>query len=154
VMNGTARELGVAQAEIEQVAQREWLELARRDASYRAGRAPLTLAGLTALIVDDGLATGASMRAAVIAARALGAATVVVAVPVGSSDACNALRREVSEREMPDTGGVARHATRADEVVCAHMPEPFRSVGGWYLDFDQVSDAEVLRIMQNGRAAG
>jgi predicted phosphoribosyltransferase len=154
VMNGTAADFAVTQADIEQVAQRERAELERREASYRAGRAPLDLDGRTALVVDDGLATGASMRAAVIAARALGAATVVVAVPVGSRQACDALRRDVSEREMPDTGGVPRSATRADAVVCVHTPEPFRSVGGWYLDFDQVTDGEVLRIMKNSAAVG
>ncbi|NVM86640.1 putative phosphoribosyltransferase [Variovorax sp. SG517] len=118
------------------VLKRERRELQRREREYREHCAPLDLRGMTALLVDDGLATGLSMRAAVIAARALGAAPVVVAVPVGSATACDALKG----REP-----------RADEVVCMHAPEPFVAVGNWYRSFGATTDEEVREILAQWR---
>lgn len=135
VMMPAARDLGFSAAEVERVAQREQAELARREQVYRGRRPLLRLQERVAILVDDGLATGASMRAAVTAARNLGARRVVVAVPVGSEEACDALR----------SGPQA-----ADEVVCANVPSPFMAVGAWYRDFAQVTDQEVVDAM--GRA--
>jgi predicted phosphoribosyltransferase len=111
------------------VLQREAMELARREVRYRAGRPPLALDGQVVLLVDDGLATGASARAAVAAARRLGARRVVVAVPVGSPLAVGQLQ-EI-----------------ADEVVCPVQPRDFDAVSRWYDEFEQVSDAEVVTLL-------
>jgi predicted phosphoribosyltransferase len=127
---GLIRALGIPRSEIDRVVDRELRELARREAAYRGASEPPRLTGKTAVIVDDGLATGASMRAAVRAARRLGAARVVVAVPVGTEETCNGLRRE------------------ADEVVCATKPQPFLAVGSWYADFEQTSDEEVRELLE------
>jgi putative phosphoribosyl transferase len=111
------------------VLQAELAELRRREDVYRAGRAPVPVAGRTAILVDDGLATGASMRAAVAGVRSLAAAAVVVAVPVGASEPCLALRPWV------------------DEIVCLWAPHPFRAVAQAYANFEPVSDEEVLRSL-------
>ncbi|MET3181816.1 UNVERIFIED_ORG: putative phosphoribosyltransferase [Variovorax guangxiensis] len=121
---------------VARVLKRERRELQRREHEYREHCAPLDLRGMTALLVDDGLATGLSMRAAVIAARALGAESVVVAVPVGSATACDALKGP---------------APRADEVVCMHVPETFVAVGNWYRSFGATTDEEVRRILAQWR---
>ncbi|TWJ24969.1 putative phosphoribosyltransferase [Micromonospora endolithica] len=110
---------------IAEVRRREQAELDRREKLYRAGRPPLDLSGRTAVIVDDGLATGATARAAVQVARQLGARRVVVAVPVGAQEAYEML------------------AAEADQVVCAQRPPEFLSVSTYYDDFHEVSDAEV-----------
>ena len=126
------------ESEIERVSRAERLELERRASLYRAGRGEPELRGRTALLVDDGLATGATMRAAVQALRALGPSRIVVAVPVGSREAVAAL------------------ADQADEVVCLETPEPFHGVGAWYGDFSQTSDEEVRAALAEpprGRAA-
>ncbi|KKJ94094.1 phosphoribosyltransferase [Micromonospora sp. HK10] len=112
-----------------QVREREQVELDRREQRYRAGRPPLDLAGRTAVIVDDGLATGATARAAVQVARQLGAVRVVVAVPVGSDQAYDML------------------AAEADEVLCLQVPADFAAVGAYYDDFHEVSDDEVTRAL-------
>lgn len=131
VMNGdVVRMLGIAAAQIEAVAQAEALELARRERLYRDARPALVIARRTVLLVDDGIATGATMRAAARALRAMNAARIVIAVPTGALSSCHALRRE------------------ADEVVCATTPEPFRAVGCWYEDFAQTSDEEVRSLLQ------
>lgn len=109
----------------ERVAARERAELARRENAYRAGRPPLDVTGRTVLVVDDGLATGATMRAAVAVLARLHPSRIVVAVPVGSMEACKDLRAV------------------ADGVVCARTPVVFRGVGDAYRDFDQVGDDEV-----------
>lgn len=121
--------LGVDRAQVEQVAQDEGFELKRRERLYHAGRGAPALRGRTVIIVDDGLATGATMRAAVTAVRAESPAQVVVAVPVAPADA------------------VARLWRLADEVVVLSVPDPFFSVGAWYDDFTQVSDDEVREIL-------
>lgn len=114
---------------IETVAAAEQQELERRERLYRGDRPPLDVAGKTVILVDDGLATGASMRAAVAALRQVGPAHVVVAVPVGSVETC---------AEMRDV---------ADDVVCAYTPQPFRAVGLWYEDFSQTTDQEVRELL-------
>lgn len=121
--------LGVSETMIGQVVQKERRELDRRNRLYRGGRTPPQLKGKTVIVVDDGLATGATMRAAAESLRESGVAHIVVAVPVGSEDACRAL------------SGVA------DEVVCALRPAFFHAVGQWYEDFTQTSDAEVKALL-------
>jgi erythromycin esterase-like protein/predicted phosphoribosyltransferase len=123
------RDLGIPPALVQQVAVRERLELERRDVLYRAGRRPAAVRDRTVILVDDGLATGSTMQAAVLALRQQAPARIVVAVPVGSRQACEQLRRLV------------------DEVVCASTPEPFDAVGLWYEEFSQTSDEEVTRLL-------
>jgi predicted phosphoribosyltransferase len=123
------RALQVPDDVIESVAAAEREELKRREKLYRGDRPPLDVAGKTAVLVDDGLATGASMRAAVAALRQMGPERIVVAVPVGSAETCAEL------------GHVA------DDVVCTSMPEPFRAVGLWYEDFSQTTDEEVRELL-------
>ncbi|GII22308.1 phosphoribosyltransferase [Planosporangium mesophilum] len=115
--------------EITGVLRRELAELDRREQWYRLGRPPLALDGRIAVLVDDGLATGASARAAVAVARRLGARWVVVAVPVGSPLAVEQLLRV------------------ADEVICPVQPTDFDAVSRWYEEFEQVSDAEVVSLL-------
>ncbi|HXM58380.1 MAG TPA: phosphoribosyltransferase family protein [Candidatus Dormibacteraeota bacterium] len=120
---------GISAGEVRTLTERALAEVREHEAAYRAGRPPLSPAGRTAILVDDGLATGATMRAAVQAVRAVGPRRVVVAVPVAPSEVCHALRAE------------------ADEVVCAATPEPFTAVGRWYADFHPVSADEVRRAL-------
>jgi predicted phosphoribosyltransferase len=119
----------VSPAEIDAVTRAERLELERREGAYRQGRPLLPIAGRTVILVDDGLATGSTMRAAVLAVRRLRPAHVIAAVPVASRQACQELRNV------------------ADEVVCAFTPEPFNAVGLWYADFSQTTDEEVRRLL-------
>lgn len=119
----------LSDADKAEVRQREQAELDRRERRYRAGRPPLDLAGRTAVIADDGLATGATARAAVQVARHLGAARVVVAVPVGSREAYEML------------------AAEADQVVILETPPDFMAVGAYYDDFHEVSDDEVTTAL-------
>jgi predicted phosphoribosyltransferase len=121
--------VAVSPRAIDAVTRAEQEELDRRERAYRDGRPPLPIEGRIVILVDDGLATGSTMRAAVLAVRQLHPMRVVVAVPVGARETCRELR-EV-----------------ADEVVCAFTPEPFRAVGLWYADFTQTTDAEVRRIL-------
>ena len=125
--------LDVAPSKIARVVAREQDELVRREQLYRGQRLPLGIEGRTVIVVDDGLATGASMRAAVMAIRQQRPARLVAAVPVGARDSCQALREE------------------ADEVVCAAMPHPFRAVGLWYKDFPQTPDEEVIALLDEAR---
>jgi predicted phosphoribosyltransferase len=110
-------------------------ELARRERVYREGRGPVNLAGKTVILVDDGLATGSSMRAAVHAARQMGPARIVVAVPVGASSVC------------------ANLSELADDVVCAKNPDPLHAVGIWYEDFRPTSDEEVRAELHTSLAS-
>src|SRR5881628_3352353 len=114
---------------IEAVTVRETTELERREQIYREGRPSPELRDRTVILVDDGLATGATMRAAIKALRQRGAAKIVVAVPVGPPDTC---------REFED---------EADEVICASAPEFFQAVGQYYEDFSQTSDEEVRELL-------
>jgi len=116
-------------ADVERVVEAEAEELARREERYRRGRPPLTLAGRVAIVVDDGLATGATARAAVQVARRLGAVRVVVAVPVGARDSVELLRAE------------------ADEVVCPLVPSHFGAVSRFYRSFPQTSEDEVAALL-------
>jgi len=119
----------VPEAAFQAVLEREVTELRRREAAYRGGRPPVAVRGRTVVIVDDGLATGSTMRAGVRAVRQQQPARVVVAVPVGSADTCRSLSGE------------------ADEVVCAWTPAGFSAVGQAYLDFSPVGDDEVRRVL-------
>lgn len=124
--------LGIPPNVIDSVARREQLELARREQLYRGTRAPIGLTNRTVILVDDGLATGSTMRAAVMAARQQQPAHVIVAVPVGAPSTCADLARE------------------ADEIVCVRSPDPFVAVGLWYHDFTPVSDHEVRSLLWKG----
>jgi predicted phosphoribosyltransferase len=121
-------------AGIEAVTRAELTELNRREQAYRDGRQPVPVEGRTVVLVDDGLATGSTMRAAVLAIRRLRPARVIVAVPVGARETCEALRQV------------------ADEVVCALVPEPFSAVGLWYIDFSQTTDEEVRQLLSTQSA--
>ena len=123
------REAGIGRDYIEAEARLALQEIDRRRALYLAGRAPLPLAGATAIVVDDGIATGTTMRAALKALRRKGPRRLVLAVPVAPADACAALRAEV------------------DDLVCLAQPEPFRAIGLHYDDFHQLEDAEVVRAL-------
>jgi putative phosphoribosyl transferase len=129
------RSLGVSDEAVERVAAAELVELRRREQLYRGDRPRVDVAGCTALLVDDGLATGASVLAAVQAVRAARPARVVVAVPVGAPEACRRL------------------SAVADEVVCLHAPPGFGAVGTYYRDFRQTSDDEVERLLAGPGAA-
>lgn len=118
---------------VEDVAQREADEVVRRDAMYRDDAPLVRVEGRTVLLVDDGLATGASMRAALSALRILGPARLITAVPIAAPEACSQL------------------FDAADEVICAHTPERFRAVGLWYKNFEQTSDDEVRRLLVTNR---
>ena len=125
--------LGLDEAVLDRVAEAEGRELERRERSYREGRGPPDLAGRVVILVDDGLATGSTMRAAVAAARLLDPARVVVAVPTAPASTCQQLRGE------------------ADEVICATTPRPFRAVGYSYRSFPQTADEEVTAILRSAR---
>jgi predicted phosphoribosyltransferase len=127
-------QLGIPQAAVEEVTARERIELDRRDRMYRDGRPPANLEGRIVILVDDGLATGATMEAAILAARQAQPARIVVAAPVGAPDTCQRL------------------AAVADEVVCGATPDPFQAVGLWYERFDQTSDEEVVELLQKAAA--
>jgi predicted phosphoribosyltransferase len=127
------RMLGVAGPVIERVADREIQELERREQAYRGGQEALPVAGRCLILIDDGLATGSSMRAAVAALKTRQPSRIVVAVPVAARETCEEFEQEV------------------DEIVCACTPEMFHAVGLWYEDFSQTTDEEVRELY--GRAA-
>lgn len=137
VMNERVMEMVRATpAMIERIAANEQIELDRRERDYRGRRPGLDLREKTVILVDDGLATGSTMHAAVSAVRRLSPTRVVVAVPVGSPQTC------------------AEFETEADEVVCVLEPEPFYAVGQWYQDFSQTTDQEVRDLLARARPAG
>jgi predicted phosphoribosyltransferase len=123
------RGLGISEHEIDAVVARELRELSRRDRLYRGDRPPSDVAGRTVILVDDGLATGATMRAAVQALRQQQPGRIVAAVPTASPDTCQVLKAD------------------ADDVICAITPEPFFAVGHWYDDFTQTTDDEVRELL-------
>lgn len=123
------RNLGITDEQLQAAIARETDELHRRESAYRGDRPPVDMAGKTVILVDDGIATGASMLAAVRAVRAAGPAQVVVGVPVGPPSACHQLAQE------------------ADDVVCATMPPGFEAVGQVFEDFHQVTDDEVRELL-------
>lgn len=121
--------LSIPDGAVEAVVAAERAEMERREAAYRDGRPPVEIAGRHVILIDDGLATGASMRAAVAGVRQRGPLGVVVAVPIAAATTCEELADEV------------------DEIVCAATPEPFYAVGAWYADFGQTSDDEVRALL-------
>jgi putative phosphoribosyl transferase len=123
----------VSPGDLSAVIAREQNELVRRERLYRGDRPAVSVRGRTVIVVDDGLATGSTMRAAVLAIRQQLPAHLAVAVPVGAPDTCRQLAGE------------------ADEVVCVATPEPFRAVGLWYEDFPQATDDEVHELLEEAR---
>lgn len=122
--------LGIDSGTLEAIVAREVKELRRRVALYRNGRAPIELRDRTVIVVDDGVATGVTDAAALLAVRRRGPRRLVLAVPVCAPDSARRLREY------------------ADEVVCLHAPAPFYGVGQWYRDFSQVSDDEVVAVLE------
>jgi len=140
VLNEVVQHLGIPSTLIEAVTNHELTELERRERLYRGNRPPLDVRNRTVILVDDGLATGSTMRAAVRALRQQQPASIVVAVPVAAPESCEELR------------------TLADDVICAVTPEAFHAVGLWYQDFSQTTDEEVRallakrRVVEEGRS--
>ena len=130
-----ARSLPNAEEVIESITARETAELQRREESYRDGRPAPELGGKTVILVDDGLATGATMRAAVAALRQRDVARIVVAAPVGAPETCREFEHEV------------------DEIICAMAPDYFQAVGQYYEDFSQTSDEEVRELLAGAAVA-
>jgi len=123
-------EVGISEAEIEEVTERVKKELERRELVYRAGRPPLKVEGQTVILVDDGIATGSSIRAGINALKQMKPARIVIAVPVAPASTCKRLRAEV------------------DEVVCLYTPELFYAIGQFYEDFSQLTDEEVIELLR------
>jgi putative phosphoribosyl transferase len=134
VNEAMVKQLQISAATIDMLTAREQREIEHRERLYRDGREPLPIANRAVILADDGLATGATMLAAVRAVKQQNPKRIVVAVPIASSTACRELRRHV------------------DEVVCLHTPEPFYAVGAWYRDFFQTTDEEVRELLD--RAGG
>jgi putative phosphoribosyl transferase len=138
---GTARimddrmieQLGLSDEDVEEIVTLEQAEMIRREELYRGSKSALDLQGQSALLIDDGLATGNTMLAAVRHVRSLKPAEIIVGVPVGSQEACARLRKE------------------ADELVCLATPEFFFAVGEWYREFPQISDTEVQNLLEESR---
>jgi len=128
------RALNMPDELLKKVVQREQIELKRREEIYREGRAPIDLNGKTVIVIDDGLATGATMSAAVKALQELGPQMIVVAVPVASQSACDELDSQTKVRS-----------------ICLATPEPFYGVGMWYRDFSQTTDTEVQELLSASR---
>lgn len=126
----TMRELGVGIAMAEEITAKERVDLARREMQYRDGRPAHDVRGKVVILVDDGMATGSTMRAAIAALRERTPEKLVVALPVAERSSCEALRKE------------------ADEVVCGGNPEPFFSVARWYRDFSPVMDRKIQEMLQ------
>jgi predicted phosphoribosyltransferase len=125
---------GVSESGLRAITEREMREAERREHRFRAGLPAAQIEGRTVIVVDDGLATGATMRASVQSVRSGRPARLIAAVPVGSREACTALRKE------------------ADEVVCPHEPDPFWAVGMFYENFEPTEDGDVLDILSRYRA--
>ena len=130
------RHLGLSQAVLESAAATEYQELTRRERAYRGNREVATVEGRTVILVDDGLATGSTMRAAVAALRQRNPARIVIAVPTAAPDTCDEMKVAV------------------DEMVCATTPTPFYGVGQWYDDFSQTTDEEVRDLLEQAAPSG
>ncbi len=128
------RSFQIPERVIDKVAENELRELERRERAYRGDRPKPEISGMTVILIDDGLATGATMRAAAAALKTKNPAKIVVAVPTAAPDTCEFFGREV------------------DEVICVATPEPFYGVGAWYGDFSQTSDKEVCELLDKARA--
>jgi predicted phosphoribosyltransferase len=128
------RMAGLSEEDVDALASRKLAELERKEDAYRRGRPPLSLEDRTVILVDDGAATGSSMRAAALGLRRRGVAGIVAALPVASRQAVREILKD------------------ADEVVCVMTPEPFRAVGQWYRDFSEVTDEEVAECLEGARA--
>jgi len=128
-----ARRLSVTGAQLEEIAARERKELERREEAYRGNRPPVDVRHRTVIVVDDGIATGASMRVAIMSLRRLEPAAIVIAVPVASPLTCE------------------QFVSEADRVVCLWRPADLNSVGEWYGDFSQTSDEEVRSLLERAR---
>ena len=122
--------LGIPDEVVDAIAAEEERELQRREREYREGRSPVDVTGRSVILVDDGLATGSSMRVAAQALKAKNPTRIIVAVPVASPQTCEQFQSEV------------------DQVICAVTPEPFWAVGQWYRDFSQTSDQEVRDLLR------
>jgi predicted phosphoribosyltransferase len=131
--DSVVRALGIPRSAIDRVEAAEQVELERREALYRSGQPPPEVRGRIVILIDDGLATGSTIRAAVAALRPRGPRRIVVAVPVAAAETCAEFRHEV------------------DEVVCAETPEPFFAVGEFYRDFSQTTDEEVRDLLDRAR---
>jgi len=127
------RSLRITPMQIDAAAKREEAELQRRERLYRAGLKPLDFSGQTVILVDDGLATGSTMEAAIRVVRHHAPARIILAVPVAPAETCEHFR------------------SRVDELVCLQKPEPFQAVGLWYRDFAQVDDAQVIQALAERR---
>jgi len=125
------RQLGLDERDLDRVRERELAELRRRERVYRGSRPPPAVRDRSVILVDDGVATGATMEAAISAVRQLGPAEIIVAVPTAAADAAWRLRR------------------LADGMVCAATPEPYIAVGAWYRSFPQLSDEEVVALLES-----
>jgi putative phosphoribosyl transferase len=139
VLNQAAIEtLGISEEQLREAANAEYQEIQRREQAYREDREPPDLEGKTVILVDDGLATGSTMRAAALAVREQNPAKIVVAVPVAAAETCDEFRDVV------------------DEIICGLQPRAFQAVGLWYDDFSQTSDDEVRELLAraNGEHAG
>lgn len=136
VMNeGIVRQLGIEQQAVDREIEQERQELRRRERVYRGDRAPYPIAEQTVILVDDGIATGATMRAAVAAIKQQNPAWLVVAVPTAAADTYRTIAREV------------------DQIVCLATPEPYFAVGNWYRIFDQTPDSDVCKLLQQAADA-
>jgi putative phosphoribosyl transferase len=129
VLNPQIQNFQIPKETIEKVAREELVELKRRETLYRGGKPPVAVEGLTVILVDDGLATGSSMHAAVAALRQKNPARIIVAVPVSAQETCVSFQNEV------------------DEIICALTPDPFYAVGLWYEHFPQMADEEVCELL-------
>lgn len=129
------RELGIDDPTLARAAAAESAELERRERLYRGEREPVEIRGRTVIVVDDGLATGSTMRAAAFAVRAQDPERIVVAVPVAAEQTCDEFRGEV------------------DEIICALTPDPFQAVGVWYDDFREITDDDVRELIDGASAA-
>jgi putative phosphoribosyl transferase len=130
INDDVAIQLGISRSVIDRVAAREQQELERRERLYRADRPPPAVQDRTVILIDDGLATGSTMRAAAAALRQMSPQKIIVAVPVAAAETCDELRNEV------------------DDIVCVETPEPFVAVGAWYSDFSQTTDDEVRELLE------
>jgi predicted phosphoribosyltransferase len=124
------RYLQISDETLASVAAQEQRELERREKLYRKGMPAADIKNKTVILIDDGLATGATMMAAALALKKLNARKIVVAVPVAAESTCREFRKEV------------------DEIICGKTPEPFRAVGLWYTDFSQTTDDEVIELLR------